>query len=458
MVFATTAHAQPTDPPNIVLVIIDDLNNDIGYTGAAVHTPNIDRLAERGLMFTDAHCTSPVCNPSRTSLLLGQYPDKTGVLDNNTYFREVPGNADAVTLPQHFRENGYTTIAAGKIFHSGWRANKRHPAAKLADIEQSWDEYHEIEIGTPKAELGDRPWHRGRIQGWPANAFKWGPIDVDDDETNDFRNAAFIGKQLATLDEAGPTLLACGIYRPHLPFFAPRPYFDLYDPDGVPELPGYLEGDADDLPATGKKWANKARLQKPLVDLGLWGEAVQAYRASTSFADACVGKILDAYETSPERDNTYLVFISDHGFQLGEKGAWLKFSFWDRSTRVPMIIVGPGIEPGVRKQTVSLIDLYPTVVGLAELDAPEGLDGRDLGPLIEGTAGDWAGLARVFHESMDNEAIIDASFRYIRYVDGGEELYDRVADPHDWHNLANDPEYAEVLEKYRAMRHTARPE
>ena len=440
--------------PDVLLIVVDDLNTDLGYLGGPVHTPHLDRLAARGMVFTDAHCNAPVCNPSRTSFLLGQYPPTTGVLDNDTHFRHRPATRSAVTLPQAFRQHGYLSVAAGKIFHNGWKP-PTHPHAHFADLEHSWDRYEPLGVGTPEPPRVERDWHRGRLNTWMKGSFLWGGITQPLEDTDDFRNAAAIARQLEATEPGGqPRFLACGIFRPHLPFFAPQRFFDLYPPQDPPSLPGVLESDLDDLPPTALAWARKTGVHGPLVAEHRWGEAVAAYRAATSFADACVGRVLDALDASPRRDRTYVVLISDHGFQLGEKQAWAKFTFWDRVTRVPMIIAGPGITPGRCDAPVSLVDLYPTLLSLAGLPPRDDLAGRDLTALLREPRRDWDHPVYVFHQDPQNQAVIDASYRYIRYADGGEELYDRAADPHDWHNLAGQAEHAPTLEDYRRKRWT----
>ncbi|MEM8736872.1 MAG: sulfatase [Planctomycetota bacterium] len=457
---ASSAHADEaaTPRPHIVFVVVDDLNHDLGISGVDVQTPNFDRLAERGLVFTNAHTNAPVCNPSRTSFLLGQFPPTTGVRDNNTHFRELPQHRDAVTLPQHFKENGYQTVGAGKIFHNGWRPS-RHPHSKFHDRRISWNDYAEFPVGTPRPKPVPNDWHGGAVRSYWGKSFWWAGMDLADEDTGDWKNADFIADRLASPRGDRPMFLACGIFRPHLPFATPQSYFDLYDLPDTPtdSLPGYKKNDAADLPPTGKKWANKTGVHRPLTQRKLWGHAVEAYRASTTFADARLGQVLDAYDRSPAKDNTYMIVTSDHGFQLGEKGAWCKFSFWERSTRVPFLVVGPGIKPGVSERTVSLIDLYPTLIALAGLPPRQGLQGKDLTPLFENPDMPWDSVARVFHEKVDHEAIIDEDFRYIRYANGDEELYDRKADPHDWHNLARQPAHADTLDRYRAKRWFGKP-
>ncbi|MEO0515346.1 MAG: sulfatase [Planctomycetota bacterium] len=444
--------------PHFVFVIVDDLNHDLGFSGAEVQTPHFDRLAERGVVFTNAHTNAPVCNPSRTSLLLGQYPPTTGVRNNHAHFRELPGKQDAITLPQYFKNNGYRSIGAGKIFHSGWHP-EGHPRHKYFDRDRSWDEYAEFSLGTPSPKPVPNDWHDGAVQTPWGKSFWWASMELADEDTGDWKNARYIAEHLESPRQDQPMFLACGIFRPHLPFVAGQQYFDLYDLPDPPtqQLAGYHENDIDDLPPMGRNWAAVSGLHESIEKLGYWDDAVEAYRASTTFADACLGQLLNAYDRSPVRDHTYLIVTSDHGFQLGEKGAWTKFSFWERSTRVPLIVVGPGIEPGVSPRTISLVDLYPTLVALAGLPAREGLDGRDFSALLQDPQQPWDNKARVFHTVKDNEAMIDEDFRYIRYINGDEELYDRRSDPYDWHNLALDPNHADTLERYRAQRWFNRP-
>ncbi|MEM8875990.1 MAG: sulfatase [Planctomycetota bacterium] len=436
---------------NVLLILVDDLNTDIGVMDGGARTPHIDRLAGRGVLFTNAHCNAPVCNPSRTSFLTGMLPPHTGVRDNRAYFRDVPGNQDVVTLPQHFQNHGYITVAAGKVFHHGWLENRSHPGRKLLDRPHSWGQYAPIPVGTPTPKPPLNNWHAGEVTTYWGKSFWWGRTGTPDIETGDFRNADYAADFLGR-ERDRPFFLACGIYRPHLPFVAPEPYFDEYPLDEIDWPSGVRSRDVDDLPDRGRRFALRTGLNNAIRKNDRWKQAIQAYYASTTFADAAVGRVLDALEASPHRDDTLVVFASDHGFHLGEKSHWTKFTFWDRSTRVPLIVAGPGIEPGISPRTVSLVDLFPTLNEWIGLPAIDRHDGYSFARLLRDPAAEHDVIARVFQEPKDHEAIIDEDFRYIRYADGGEELYDRRIDPHDWHNLAEDPAYAKTLEHYRGLR------
>ncbi|MEM7627559.1 MAG: sulfatase [Planctomycetota bacterium] len=448
---AESAPTNRTPPPNVLLIVIDDLNTDIGCMDGGGITPHIDRLAQRGVLFDNAHCNAPVCNPSRSSFLTGLLPPNLGVYENKAYFRDLPGHADRVTLPRHFRDHGYRAVGSGKIFHSGWQPKPSHPLAKHWDREASWSDYAELPYGTPTPKPALNKWHRGEVKTYWGKSFWWGQTHAADEDCGDFQNARFTADFLQG-EHDQPFFLACGIFRPHLPFVAPRPYFKQYPLEDIEWPAGVKHNDLNDLPPFGKKYARRTGLNAAIRKENRWKQAIQAYRASTTFADAAVGQVLDALDSSPHRDNTLVVLISDHGFHLGEKNHWTKFTFWDRSTRVPMIVAGPGIAPGRSPRTVSLVDLFPTLNEFCGLPALEAHDGQSFASLLANPEAEHPAVARVFHDAQNHQAVIDEDFRYIRYANGEEELYDRRADPHDWHNLADDPGYAATLDRYRAQR------
>lgn len=436
--------------PNVLLIVVDDLNTDIGCMDGGGKTPNIDRLARKGVLFTDAHSNSPLCNPSRTSFLTGLLPPNSGVRDNSVFFRDVPGNEDVVTLPGHFRDHGYRVIGAGKVFHSGWKNNQLHPSFRLLDYERSWEDYAEIPMGLPHIVAPEVKWHGGEVTTSYGKSFWWGQTKGRTQHYSDFLNAHYAAGVLGEPQDR-PFFLACGIFRPHLPFVVPSKYFDHYPLEDI-EWPAGINGqDVEDLPAYGRHFANRTGLMPALLKDERWKHAIQAYRASTTFADRAVGVVLNALDEGPHRDNTIVVLISDHGFHLGEKNHWTKSTFWDRATRVPMIVAGPGVRPGTSVRTVSLVDLFPTLNALCGLPAIDRHDGQNLTHLLDDPAAEHRSVARVFHRYENHEAIIDEGFRYIRYADGGEELYDREVDPHDWHNLAVDQAYAAHLDRYRGQ-------
>lgn len=451
----TQAASEKTTHPNILFITIDDLNTDIGVMGGPSITPNIDRLAEEGVLFTDAHCNSPVCGPSRASFLTGLLPDTLDYYNhNNKHFRDTPVGAAAVTLPQYFAKHGYETASAGKVFHNG-RGDRNKPS-RYSDP-QSWQyQYrngHGVAYEVPKDT--SKLWHKGKLgkNAWPARQWVWDSVDVDDEETGDWQNADFGAKFLQEKHDK-PFFLAIGIFRPHVPFIAPQKYFDMYPLDSI-ERPEVLENDLDDVGPTGRKWAQKANFHKWITHFDQWEKAIQAYRASSSFADACVGHLIDALNASPYADDTIIVLLSDHGFHLGEKSHWAKFTFWDTASRVPLIIRMPNNQAGIREQTVSLVDLYPTLIDLAGLPQKEGLEGTSLRPLLEDPDSEDSRNVHMMFAEHGHEAIITDDWRYIRYKDGFEELYDRKEDPNDWHNLASNSDYAQTVEMMRAKLRTS---
>ncbi len=450
------AAAASSNRPNVLFISVDDMNDWVrclgGYPGE-IHTPNIDRLAERGLLFTNAHADAPVCNASRTAILTGMRPSTTGVYTNQHWWR--PNLPQAVSLPEQFRSSGYYAAGGGKVFH-------HMPGFNPPD---QWDTYFDLVFEGFNPFDSESPTDaRGRPR-WPARfplnnienvklgkrppqnplEFDWGPIEKSDLEVGDGQMARWAVEFLGQ-EQREPFFLASGIYRPHLPWYIPEQYFNLYDRNDI-RLPLVKENDLNDVPATGKDMAK--RLSKDfdlLVEHNKWTEAVRAYLASISYADSLVGRILDALDASPYGKNTIIVFWSDHGYHLGEKGTWHKTTLWERATRVPFIIVAPEVTlAGTRcSRPVNLVDIYPTLLELCGLPKPDGLDGVSLVPLLRDPAANWERSALTTH-LFGNHAVRSEHWRYIRYADGGEELYDHRNDPNEWTNLAGDPQYADTI-------------
>ena len=416
--------AAEADRPNVLFLAIDDLNDWTGSLGGydGVQTPQLDRLAAMGTMFTRAYCAAPACNPSRVSLLTGLRPSTTGIYHNPQPWRPVL--RDAVTLPQHFMAAGYNVIGGGKIFHGSYRDDA------------SWHTYFK--------RPGD-PAPPGRpINGIPKTAhFDWGPVKADDKAMGDM---ILVDWALDYLNEPHdkPFFLAVGIQKPHLPWFVPTRYFKRYPLDRV-VLPKVKDDDLDDIPPMGRDIARPEGDHARVLATDNWAKAVQGYLATITFVDTCVGRLLDGLAGSRHADNTIIVMWSDHGWHLGEKLHWRKFTLWEEATRMPMVIVAPGVtSPGQRcDRTVTLLDLYPTLVDLCGLaDKPE-LEGDSLLPLLKHPAADWDRPAVTTH-GQQNHAVRSERYRYIRYQDGTEELYDHDNDPMEWTNLADRPELAGV--------------
>ena len=417
------------DKPNVLFIAIDDMNDWVGCLGGHpdVETPNLDRLADRGVVFTNAFCSAPACNPSRASLLTGILPSTSGVYHNNQPWR--PALPDAVTLPQHFMAHGYRAVGGGKIFHGAY------------PDPPSWHEYFPSQT---RNKPGDPMPPNRPLNGIPETAhFDWGPVDVPDEEMGDWKVADWAIGELGKRHDK-PFFLGVGIFRPHLPWYVPQKYFDMYPPDRI-TLPNVKEDDLDDVPPIGKKIARPGGDHKKVIEYGQWRKAVSAYLASISFADACVGRVIDALDRSPYADNTVIVLWSDHGWHLGEKLHWRKFALWEEATHNVMMIAAPGVtKPGDRcTRTVTLLDIYPTLVDLCGLSYKSELEGRSLLPLLENPNAEWKRPALTTH-GRNNHSIRSEKWRYIHYSDGKEELYDREADDLEWFNLAGKPEYAEI--------------
>ena len=447
------AYLEAKERPNVLFIAVDDWNDWVGCLGhEQAITPNVDALAARGVLFTNAHCTVSVCNPSRAAIMSGLRPETTGVFENAHRLRKkVP---DLVTLPQHFRQNGYRSEGGGKIYHD---------VPPFCDDPESWDDYFWWSEYGPKGgkaggsfrspysilpdpEPKDRPTQE--ITRQTKRNFDWGPVDQPESDWPDYQVAEWASEFLSEEQEE-PFFLAVGIFRPHVPWFNPQKYFDLYPEEDL-ELPPVMEGDVDDL----GKWARNRAMDgnskhEQVVVSGAWKGAVQAYLASISHADANVGRVIEALDSGPNKDNTIIVFWSDHGYHLGEKGHWHKRTLWERATHVPLIVVAPGVtDAGGRcARPVNLIDLYPTLVELCGVPQREELAGRSLLPLLEDPEAEWS------HPSITtylpgNHSLRTERWRYIRYKDGDEELYDHDVDPNEWTNLAGKPEMQSLIEKF----------
>ena len=443
--------AQQGTQPDILFIAIDDLNDWVGPLDGhpQVRTPNMDRLAERGMVFTNAHTTAPLCNPSRTALMSGLSPSTSGVYFNSPDWRTLEIFEDIRTLPGYFQDAGYRTLGAGKMFHSStfnaWAYYGYNDTT-------AWDAYYpSLERQIPdEIRPHDRP-----ANGTPFSVnVDWAAVAADDRAMGDGQVVDWSARQL--LAETGsPRFNAVGIYRPHLPWYLPQKYFDLYPLDAV-ELPVVLEDDLDDISEIARLQGDSSAMS-PMgihewaLEAGVWKDGVRAYLASVSFADTMLGQVLDALEQSGRGDNTIIVMFSDHGWHLGEKARWRKHTLWRESTRVPLIVVAPGItQPGSRSDVpVSLLDLYPTLTELAGLPTPDHVEGLSLLPLLEDPGVSLERGAVVTTYGYRNHAVSSDGYRYIVYSDGSEELYDLESDPHEWTNRAADPALSTVRAELR---------
>lgn len=450
------ARVSSKDRPNVLFILVDDLNDWVGWLGGhpQSRTPHMDRLARMGMRFTNAHTAYALCNPSRTALLTGMAPWKSGVHGNEQDWRRSVQIAGKPTLPEFFQGSGWRTAAGGKVFH----ANHGGPEGRLAgwhggrrgfEQDEVWDE----RFPSPGVQIAPLPVPTGRnFNGLDIWHWDWGQIDVPEEKMDDAQTVEWAAKFL-TEKRRQPFFLTVGLYRPHSPWYVPKAYFDLFPLEQI-TLPPVKEEDLDDVPESARSHLKGEALHRRIVEKGLWKAAVQAYLANIAFADVQVGRLLEALEKSPHADSTVVCLTSDHGWYLGEKQMWHKGRLWERATHVPLTLHAPGITQADSQsaQPVSLLDLYPTFVELAQLNAPEHLDGRSLVPLLKkpDTLRAEPAITIMGGGEKFGASARTAMWRYIRYADGGEELYDHDADPNEWTNLAGNTQHAAVKQELAA--------
>jgi arylsulfatase A-like enzyme len=442
--------------PDVLFISVDDMNDWITPLGGRdnMHTPNLDRLSSMGMLFENAHCTAPACCPSRTSVMTGVRPSTSGVYSNNSLWRESPVLRSALTIPEFFRTKGYTVKGGGKIFHAltwiqtayGVDQNDStiwddyYPSMSRSLPDDVWPETYSID---PKGTVTWENVAGNGTPGRPSYFFDFGPMGTDE-EMGDFKVVDWAINELnAPRDK--PLFLAVGIFRPHIPWFVPEKYFSLYDP-AERSLPEFMENDLDDVSSVGISWIRRS-WHRWMLENNQWANAVQAYEASISFSDAMIGRLLDGLEKSGRADNTIIILWSDHGMHIGEKQQWEKFTLWEESTRVPLIVIAPGVtKPGSRSsEAVSLLDIFPTLVDLAGGEPFSQLEGVSLTPLLDDpTSLREEPAITTYHQN--NHSVRTERWRYIRYNNGDEELYDHQTDPDEYYNLAYDNQYRDVID------------
>ncbi len=458
-------------PPNILFIAIDDLNNWLGCMSGhpQAKTPHIDQLAKRGILFSNAHCAAPVCLASRTAVLSGRYPQTTGVLSNWGRERgKAPPKLQQ--LPVWLASNGYETLGTGKVYHGSGEPFFHHYFA----TEQRWSpftpdqvKYTEQEQSSKGTDLphhlvqagpGQRDWvlplsglrSERNAQSDDGESFDWGPTAVPDDAFGDTRITSWAIEKLAE-PRKSPLFLSVGYYRPHIPLFAPQQDFN-----GLPsvhdiQLPEVNKHDLNDLGAMGKKFALDpitAGTHSLVIKHQQWQAAVLAYLACITYVDRQVGRLMQALDESTYADNTWIILWSDHGWHLGEKQHWGKWTPWRQSTRVPLIIVPPRNRSAVRgavcAEAVSLVDLYPTAIEIAQLPPAPHAQGQSLLSFLNAPdhRTERAVLTTI---GAANHALTTRDWRYIRYSSGEEELYHTATDPNEWHNLVKSPPVKDKL-------------
>jgi arylsulfatase A-like enzyme len=426
---------------NVLFIAIDDLNNYVtlleNYPG--IKTPNLDKFAKTSLTFEKAYCPAPVCNPSRIAVLTGKSPVNTGLYELTDEFQNSKVAMNATLLPELFKENGYTTMWSGKLFHTGGNPSQTRPGKER--MKAMWDDKRGQDGGYgPMATVNNvtdtitRPmWFNYQKWEGPERDF---PDVVNSDLT--------IERLRKNYDK--PFFMALGFYRPHDPWTAPKRFFDMYPLEEV-QLPEVLEDDLEDLPDIAKEWAHSPLRLEDLKKVGQWKPSVRAYLAAISFMDYNLGRVLDALDKSPYRDNTIVVLWADNGFHMGEKHHFAKQALWEQTTHVLSMIRAPGIteDGATRKQPVNLLDIYPTLVELCDLPQPkQTLDGVSLVPVIRDENYERKQPAITYYK-YGSASIRTMDWRYIRYYDGTEELYNESEDPSELTNLADDPDHQQVI-------------
>lgn len=414
--------------PNVLFIAVDDLNHWVGHLhrNPQTKTPNIDRLAGMGVTFTNANCAAPACNPSRAALMSGLRPSTSGCYDNGQAWSPVIPKK--LTLTTQFLNAGYNVYGAGKIYHA-----KQHRDGE-------WTEYFQEQ--PTKLTLDPSAKNNG------VGGIKFGPLSNTESDMPDYK---VVDYALEKLDEKHdkPFFLAVGFVKPHMPWSVPKSYFDRVPLDSI-QLPPHAKNDLQDVPEAGIKMAKPNGDHALMLKSGRWDEAVQAYLATIQFTDDQIGRLLDGLQQSDYRDNTIIVLWGDHGWHLGEKEHWRKFAIWEEACRAPLIWVAPGVTSAnaVCDRPVDFMSIYPTLCDLSGISIPDHVEGPSIVPLLKDSQAAWEPPAlTTFHRN--NHSFRSEQFRYIRYADGSEELYDHVEDPYEWTNLAKDTKYDEVKANFQ---------
>lgn len=438
------AEPEKKEQPNVLFIAIDDLNDWLGCLNGHPNakTPNIDRLAAKGVLFSNAHCQAPLCGPSRASLMTGLRPSTTGIygmIPDDEIRSENPATEDIIFLPEYFGNNGYHTMGIGKLFHhhapegvfeeSGGRAKGFGPFPEKRFV---WDGY-----GT-----SDR-------ENYGRTSTDWGAYPAADSIMPDHDSADWAIERLNKKYER-PFFMGVGFLRPHVPWYVPQKWFDMHPLEEI-ETPSYKSDDLEDLPPVALQINDLPMM--PSTEWAIknkeWKKIVQAYLACVSFVDHEVGRVMEALESSEHADNTVIVLWSDHGYRLGEKGTFAKHALWEPATNAPLMFVAPNLPQGkVIDKPAEMLSIYPTLLELCGLPAYKRNEGKSLVPTMFDKDGEEASTA-ITTFGMNNHAVRSDRFRYIRYEDGGEELYNHDNDPNEFTNQADNPDYKDELEELK---------
>ena len=426
---------------NVLFIAVDDLNTWLGCLNnyANTKTPNIDKLAEQGVLFSNAHCQAPLCGPSRASIMTGLRPSTTGIYGmtpDDKVRSENPATQAIVFLPEYFKNHGYYTMGIGKLFHnhapegvfeeSGGRVKGFGP---LPEDRFVWDGY-----GT-----SDR-------ENYGRTSTDWGAYPEVDSLMPDHQSADWVIERLNRKFDK-PFFMGLGFLRPHVPLYVPQKWFDMHPVEGI-EVAPYQADDLDDVPPVALKINDLPMMPSTewAIQSGEWKNIIQAYLACVSFVDYQIGRVIEALENSEYADNTVIVLWSDHGYRLGEKETFAKHALWETATKAPLMFVAPNLPQGkVIDSPAEMLSIYPTLLELCGLPAYEKNEGKSLVPLmLNGQSEDASYAITTF--GMDNHAVKSDRYRYIQYEDGGEEFYDHQVDPNEWTNQATNPDYKTELD------------
>ena len=430
--------------PNVLFIAIDDLNDWVGFMDGhpQVRTPHMDALAKRGRNFLNAHCAVPVCSASRASVMSGVAATTHGSYELGPRYEQLPALKEVPTLQRYFKNHGYTTLSGGKVLHHDFNGRLS------GDIDRS--------LGRKRSPRPKGP--MSRPASW-SGAWDWGAYPKEDAEMADIQLAHNAAKALKDQFDK-PFFMSVGFFRPHVPLFVPPKWFAQYEAEKI-ALPNNPKSDLDDLPKNflGINNYAVAPTHSEVVGAGKQRSLTHAYLASVTFVDHCVGIVLDALKNSPHADNTLIVLWSDHGFHLGEKQHWAKRTLWEESTRVPLLIAGPGVSHGKPcGEPASLLDIYPTLVELCGLPKNDYLEGLSLVPQLKNPAARRDRPA-ITSSYFGNHSIRSRDWRLIVYEDGAQELYDHRNDPDEFRNLANDPARKKIRDELaRWLPQSATPE
>ncbi|MBD0724744.1 sulfatase [Flavobacterium sp. L1I52] len=431
--------------PNVLFIAVDDLNTWLGclknYSGTK--TPNIDRLAARGVLFSNAHCQAPLCGPSRASIMTGLRPSSTGIYgmisDNAIRNKENAETNDIIFLPEYFRNNGYYTMGVGKLFHD-------HAPKGVFD-----------ESGGRVSGFGPLPEKRFIWDGLgPADKSKYGRTSTDwgafperDDQMPDHQSVDWTIEHLNKTYNK-PFFMGLGFLRPHVPLYVPQKWFDMHPLESIQVAP-YLSDDLNDIPQVGLDINDLPMMPSTewAIQTGEWKKMIQAYLACISYVDYEIGRVLDALDKSEYADNTVIVLWSDHGYRLGEKSTFAKHGLWDSATKAPLLFVAPSLPKGkVIDTPAEMLSIYPTLLELCGLPAYDRNEGISLVETMKSNKAKNKSFALTTY-GANNHSVRQGRYRFTQYEDGGQELYDHRIDPNEFTNLAKFPEYKSEIKRLK---------